>query len=396
MLETCRVVYDAQLGALRLNAVHAKKRYDLKRDVVAAFAPGDLVLLIRGEVMDHSPFPKASIPTDGPFTVSRRLAHDRYVLTDMRNRRIHNVVHVSRLVLYPAPRDDDPGWMVSDPQTGGTWPVHSIVDRRRPQNASTAEGTATDFEYRLRFSGFGKKYDKWLHRRYLSTLTPLINHYEESKGLAPPPLPRAVDYDSSQPAVDPALARVPRFARHAPAASAPPPLLPAPPPTDLPQLPSLSSALPSSGLPELPPPALACAPGTDLPLATAPSNTQTYDAPIGPELPDTSDRFPVGSAVDVHYPLMETWYSGVVVGSRVTRPRTVGKFPERRITVQYDAPYEDELIEHGLTGSNVRLRPAPTSTTVDACATRIARVALLLLHGRQTEPRPHASEAARV
>ena len=29
---------------------------------------GDRVLLIRGEVLDKSPFPKADLPTEGPFT----------------------------------------------------------------------------------------------------------------------------------------------------------------------------------------------------------------------------------------------------------------------------------------------------------------------------------------
>ncbi|MDC0525706.1 hypothetical protein OAO87_01810 [bacterium] len=386
-LETCRVVYDAQLGALRLNAVQAKKRYDLKRDVVAAFAPGDLVLIIRGEVMDHAPFPKAAIPTDGPFTIARRLTHDRYVLTDMHNRRIHNVVHVSRLILYPLPvDDDDPTWMVSDPHTGGKWPVHSIVDRRRPRGCTADSTDVTDFEYRIRFVGFNKKYDKWLHRRHLTAVTPLITHYEESASLAPPPLLRALEYDTSQPAIDPAAIRAPRFTRHAPAAKEPPPLLALPAPdvsaSDMPHL-SLPSGAPAPDAPkplEAPPPPVATAPGTDLPLATAPPELPPYDSPIGPSLPDTSDRFPIGSTVDVHYPLEGQWYSGTVVGSRVTRPRTIGKFPERLITVQYDPPYQSELIEHGLTGSTVRFRDAPPPSMSLAARTlqRQTRIARLL------------------
>ena len=273
-LETCRVVYDAQLGALRLHAVQAKKRYDLKRDVVAAFSPGDLVLLIRGEVMDHAPFPKAAIPTDGPFTVARRLAHDRYVLTDMHNKRVHNVVHVARLVLYPAPPDDDPEWMVSDPHTGGTWPVHSVVDRRRPQGSSADATDITDFEYRVRFAGFNKKYDKWLHRRYLANITPLITHYEESAGIAPPPLLRAIAYDTSQPAVDPAVQQAPRFTRHAPAAHQPPPLL----------------ALPAPSAPATDMPHLALPPGA--PAADAPRPLTAPLPTLYPRLPAPTCRWP--------------------------------------------------------------------------------------------------------
>ena len=95
-LQNHRIVYDAATRSLRLHAITAQKRYDLKHDVSAVYQPGDRVLLIRGEIMDKSPFPKASIPTDGPFTIARRLPRDRYALTNLHTRRIHNVVHVSQ------------------------------------------------------------------------------------------------------------------------------------------------------------------------------------------------------------------------------------------------------------------------------------------------------------
>ena len=111
--------------------------------------PGDRVLLIRGEIMDHSPLPKASLPTDGPYTVARRMPHDNYVLTDLHSRRIHNTVHVSRLIPFPDRPYEGSEWMLRDPHTDGVWPVHSVIDRRRP--ARFTAGDDSDFEYRVHY-----------------------------------------------------------------------------------------------------------------------------------------------------------------------------------------------------------------------------------------------------
>ena len=98
-LTNYRVVYDAQRSALRVSALKAKKRYDLKHDVQLEFTPGDRALLIRGTITDRNAVhPKALLPTEGPFTIERRVEWDRYILTDLHQKRIHARVHVSRLL----------------------------------------------------------------------------------------------------------------------------------------------------------------------------------------------------------------------------------------------------------------------------------------------------------
>ena len=53
VLDEMSVVYDAAAKSLRLNALHAKKRYDLSRETDFMFKPGDRVLLLR--VIDGEP-----------------------------------------------------------------------------------------------------------------------------------------------------------------------------------------------------------------------------------------------------------------------------------------------------------------------------------------------------
>ena len=97
-----------------------------------------------------------------------------------------------------------------------------------------------------------------------------------------------------------------------------------------------------------------------------------------PDVPETatsvdlSDRFPVGTRVDVHYPRDGQWWTGTVVHSYVYRPRTRVELPERRITVKYeDAPHENEHVMHGLNGSEVRLHDS-RSRRRNARAERLA------------------------
>ena len=73
-------MYDAVTKSLRTNALHNKRRYDLRHDFRLVYKPGDRVLLIRGEILDNSPLPKADLPTDGPFTVAKALPFGRYAM----------------------------------------------------------------------------------------------------------------------------------------------------------------------------------------------------------------------------------------------------------------------------------------------------------------------------
>ena len=187
-LASWSVVYDATTTALRVRSLAAKKRYDLKRAVTVSFSPGDRVLLMRGTYIDGH-HPKMSLPTEGPFTVHERLPRDRYVLRDLATRRIHNTVHVSRMLPFPQPvADEDRRWMVADAETGGFWPVKRVVGRRVVEDKKThAEHT----EYLLRWVGFDKTYDRWRPASGLHSIQPLIEAYDEAFPHLPPPVARS-------------------------------------------------------------------------------------------------------------------------------------------------------------------------------------------------------------
>ena len=375
-LASWSVVYDATTTALRVRSLAAKKRYDLKRAVTVSFSPGDRVLLMRGTYIDGH-HPKMSLPTEGPFTVHERLPRDRYVLRDLATRRIHNTVHVSRMLPFPQPvADEDRRWMVADAETGGFWPVKRVVGRRVVEDKKThAEHT----EYLLRWVGFDKTYDRWRPASGLHSIQPLIEAYDEAFPHLPPPVARSPGPDDipMPPPSAEAVAR-PRFRSDANRSTAPSA------PVDGPPLPSavddeedLStpletsvSAAPPSAEPPVPLPADDARPPASVARARPPPRDRTQPpapqqsplpaTPPAPSPHDTTDRFPVGSRVSVYFPLDDRAWSGVVVKSYVTRPRTAGVHPDRRIVVSYDAPeFAGETFAHDLGGSDVSLLQAP-------------------------------------
>ena len=428
-LATWSVVYDATTTALRVHSLAAKKRYDLKRAVTVSFAPGDRVLLVRGTYIDGH-HPKMSLPTEGPFTVHERLPRDRYILRDLATRRIHNTVHVSRMISFPSPVSDaDERWMAQFADGGGLWPVKRVVGRRIVKDKKTAlERT----EYLIRWVGFDKSYDRWRPSSDLHSIRPLIAAYEEAFPSPLPPVARAPGPDDAPPPPpsDEAVAR-PRFRSDAIRAAVLP-LATAPPPTDStpPRLPvtepspDLSTPLettePSPPVAPLLPP-----PPVDVPPAPPARSTHTDSIGTGgsefmrglradidrrdrerqereraarerppprdrtqpptvppPPVPvapvpsphDTSDRFPVGSRVSVHYDLENRSWPGTVVKSYVTRPRTIDVHADRRIVVAYDAPeFRGETFTHDLSDSTISLLQAPLTTVTPAMASRRSR-----------------------
>ena len=317
-LQSYEVTYDAVTKSLQTNALHNKRRYDLRHDSRLVYRPGDRVLLIRGEVLDKSPMPKADLPTDGPFTVAKALPFGRYVLKDLHNRRIHNVVPVKRLIPCPERPDFEANdWMLNDPVTGGRWPVQRVVGRR--------EATDGCVEYKLRWLGFAKTYDRWLPRQYLDNIAQLLTHYDESATplLLPAPelAPRAID--KAIPAA-PTPVR-PHFRYHPPIAPVQPVLEP-----------------------------VVLAEGTAPPTATK------DDPGVSTVKDELADRFPIHTRVDVHFPLDKQWWTGTVVDSYVTRPRKQGVKRARHIVVQYDdSRYQHETFMHDLAESEVRVSSRP-------------------------------------
>ena len=179
-LQRLRVTYDAVSHTLRTNSLHQKKKYDLRRDVNTSFNPGDRIALVRGKYIDKK-LAKAENPLQGPYTVERRLPRDRYLLTDLHTRRMHNVVHVSRMQMYPDRKAATP---THDSQL---YPVSAIVGRRvvtKPLSADTPR-----LEYQIKWVGFGQQQKSWRAIEYLTNVYEMVAAYNRQLEAAGNPLP---------------------------------------------------------------------------------------------------------------------------------------------------------------------------------------------------------------
>ena len=323
MLDECQIVYDASSKALYLNGLHNKRRYDLKRSIHAKFAPGDRVLLIRGSVLDGI-HPKASDPTDGPFTIQRALPFDRYILANTHSRRIHNVVHVSRMIAFNSRHQDSSTWMVKDAVTGGCWPVKGIADRRLQATKDKAlDGSTKVWQYKIRWMDLGVEADCWISKPYLSSIFELIQAYD---------------------------ARNPFPAEHA---VEPDPLVP----------------LANSG--PLPPPVGMSASFRAGPVrSSAVTPQEKLDANqvvTGDALFESSLlAFPEGGRVEVYWTEEKAWYAGRVVKSWVYRDRTDKQARAvHRLKILYDdAVKKSEVYIHDINEIDIRPESEQTGTTV--------------------------------
>ena len=165
------------------------------------YKPGDRVLLIKGSVTDKKAIkPKALIPTDGPFTVSKALSNDRYVLTDLKTRRIRDTVHVSRLLPYfPPVAEDEPTWMLKVPPTNGRWPIHGIVGRRvltlkKPDGELGLRAGEKVLQYKVRWLGYDRTWDTW---RPVQTLADIIELVHEYNSVHPLPADLCVEFSET-------------------------------------------------------------------------------------------------------------------------------------------------------------------------------------------------------
>ena len=202
-LEQARIVWDAANRSLYMYGLSAKMKYDLKVDVRTTFKAGDKVLLIRGKAFDKGAVHlKREDYTDGPYTVLRALPHDRYLLGNLQTRAIHDEFHISRLIQYPdRTTTPESQWNVSDPVTGGVWPVSEVTDRRPVTGRrlqKLPEG-CIPLEYKIRWTGFGRLAftGTWRYRHTLDSIAPLVAQYDSKHPLEQyPPLalePRITD-----------------------------------------------------------------------------------------------------------------------------------------------------------------------------------------------------------
>lgn len=324
-LARLEVVYDAVSKNLKLNALHRKKLFDLKRDTQYHFKAGDSVLLLKGSYVDGNLSKKEHAtegPYDGPFTVSARLPNGNYRLKDMKTRRVHDEVHVERLQIHPKGQSTD------DVER---YPVKCINGRRvvkltsADRDQKLPKGT-TQLQYRVRWQGHPDFADTWRSVEYLGRVKELTDAYDARIGVnneGPRVHNRDAAIDLEGTGDDKPVGR--RFFRGRPESS------------------------------------------------NAAGEEQTKfvdDSEVVPKEPveeqiDTSDSFPAGSRVEVRYG-DGTWWKGTVQRTFVSRT----KQPERMIIVKYDDERWTKLYQHGLRGSPVRLAKEKVSKPIQQQRTK--------------------------
>ena len=297
-LNRLEVVYDTVGKTLQTNALHSKRVYDLKRDVITEFVPGDRVLLIKGQFVDGK-LPKSEEPTDGPFTVVRRTTRNRYVLMGPQSRKVQHPIHIDRLVQFPSRRS------IPEDELSSRYPVKRISGRRIV-HVQNADGTSSPrVEYRLQWIGFGKRYPYWRPMECLHDVAELVADYNRAAPPLPPELAAPeIEYECRD--IDPEA--------------------PAPPLDDAVRRPHFRAI--------------------QRPVAElAPAELSPGEVP---------DPFPPGSRVEVFHTKVDQYWGGTgvdawlpatVQSTRIFRPRNRQQRPERRILLIYDCDPKKALYE---------------------------------------------------
>jgi len=389
------IVHDVVSQTLGSNSLSRKKILDLKRDVVLRYRPGDRVLLIKGTVVDKN-IPKAEEPTTGPYTVDREVGQGRYKLRDLQSRRIHQEVHIDRLLPYPSRVTRSESDRIS------MWSVNRVVGRRLTSTADSAVGRVAGdpsvMEYKLRWSGFGSQYDQWRSNHYLDDIAELVAAYNAKHPLPAEHAslvlaPEVIDDPAGQPPPSPAALARRHFRSRPPTPSASTtvePLMttPAVAPAVTPDVEYLSTpadTATSTSVTQVSP----VQPSVSAPIVEGKITIPAIDATSrrhSPRLPvrpldtsvadgatkvtgDTTDSFPVSTRVEVQWPC-GGWFSGIVISSFISRTRR----PARVLKVRYDdSPAQS--FTHTLTGAFHLFR-----VEQPRCSTRLRETAVAGAH----------------
>jgi transposase InsO family protein len=350
-LDDLAVSFDASSMSLRWNAVSAKRRYDLRRDVATWFKPGDEVVIVRGQVADKNGiYPKAATPMMGPFTVRKALPYDRYQIADLHTRRIRDEIHVSRLQPYfrRDPDSNSSRWMVNDGPDGGRWPVHSIVGRRvvtldrADRELGLSKGDKV-LQYRLRYVGFGAEDCRWRPLQYLTNILGLVNEYDALK------------------------ARPAEFAEKVEVVERPETPIPRPEAAAVERHRFRSHPHPGEERPALD--GVATIPEIGTPLEQVIDNTQSPNDSDAQKYLDSLQRLPEQARVRVYYPKDDQHWLGTVTKSWIPRFRTPGKTPAHYVNIRYDDPAYPDEYTHDVSQSSIDLitddEAAPSTENIE-------------------------------
>ena len=140
-VEAAGAAYQAANERLYMQSLNSAKKLDLRRDVHQGFELGDLVVVVKGSILDVI-HPKAEMPTMGPYTIAEKLGQDTYRVSG-----IKTPIHVQRLLRWPALREE----------LNDLYPVKAIIGHRFTERADRAlgrkKGEHEVLEYRIQWLG---------------------------------------------------------------------------------------------------------------------------------------------------------------------------------------------------------------------------------------------------
>jgi hypothetical protein len=114
----------------------------------------------------------------GPFKVTDIVGTQAYKLAlPPLYSRIHLVFHVSLLELARLYNEDMPDSVdtleLEDEDSKDEWEIESLVGHRK-----RASGT----QYLVRWKGWSKEYDEWVHENFLAHAKELVDEYQQKDG----------------------------------------------------------------------------------------------------------------------------------------------------------------------------------------------------------------------
>ena len=209
MTERLRTAWQAAHRATLDGQEANKEQKDAAKPFLLMVQENDKVLL-----RIEKPGNKLAYRWDGPYRVQMALPNDNYLLTDMKSKRVHDRVHISRLRRYRAKEKRDTGQDAEEEDAADARPldpdeynVEAILKRRPSKDPRRGK-----YEYLIHWTGYRKGDATWEPRANLEYwCLPELNALDaklaavdaarEAATQAPTPTPtpaaRPADVDSS-------------------------------------------------------------------------------------------------------------------------------------------------------------------------------------------------------
>jgi hypothetical protein len=184
--------YAAKIGEVRemlrkniLDAQERQTKYAKGKDMT--FGVGDKVWLSTRNINTARLSKKLDYKRIGPYTVSKVINKNAYMLDLPSTLRIHNVFHVSLLDAYKQPVEGQPPAeplpaISGDDDTEPEWEVERILDSR-----TRGRGRTRRVEYLVQWAGYAYIRTSWEPSENLENCPELLDEFHTTKPAKPKP-----------------------------------------------------------------------------------------------------------------------------------------------------------------------------------------------------------------